>query len=393
MRRSVVAPLALLLPLAACRFGFESVGATPTDASPDAAPLPVLPCGAPPQFKLPVPPAFNTVTLSAIAATASVGGYDMIAVDSAGDVQGFAFAFDGAQLVQRATGAPVFSGATGVVAAVDTPDGILAAIEYGRPDPAGTTLVPLDAQLAPRGAQQMNAAWYSIDGALARTADGALAFLAAQTSEAVAAKRVSTSGTDLGASHLVISAAESASVASIAPAGAGFVVTWVSTPPSPNEVRAEILDAQLSVIAGPTTINPGAAFDGANPRGAHAPSADVYLFAWSFKGLNGDELWVSLRDRKLTELRAFQLATHGVLPRIVAGKDDFLVAWKDTSANTTSGIGAARVKFDGSFTPLMVSGNGGKALGWDLATRAGQPALLWIENASAPGLWLDPLCN
>ena len=80
-----------------------------------------------------------------------------------------------------------------------------------------------------------------------------------------------------------------------------------------------------------------------------------------------------------------------MLPRIVAGKDDFLVAWKDT--DTTSGIAAARVKFDGSVLRLVVAGNGGKALGWDLATRAGQPALLWIESATTPGLWLDPLCN
>ena len=395
MRRSVVAPLALLLPLTACRFGFEPVGDTPTDAGPDAAPLPVLPCGAPSQFMLPVPnpvaPGFNTVTLSAIAATASTGGYELLAVDSAGEVQGFAFAFDGPQLAQRATGAPVFSDATGVVAAVDTPDGILAAIEYGRPDPAGTALVPLDAQLAPHGAQQMNAGWTSMENALARTADGALAFLGAQTGPAVAAKRVSASGTDLGASHLVIGASEGASVATIAAAGTGFVVTWTSTPPSPNEVRAEILDAQLSVTVPPTTINPGAMFDGVNPRGAYAPSADRYLFAWSFKTPSTDELWVSLRDRQLTELRAFQLAPHGVLPRIVAGKDDFLVTWKDT--NTTSGIAAARVRFDGSVAQLVVAGNGGKALGWDLVTRAGQPALIWIESATTPGLWLDPLCN
>lgn len=390
VRRSVVAPLGLLLPLTACRFGFEE---RPADAGPDAAP--VLPCGAPTQFKIPVPtavaPGFNTVTLTAIAATATATGYDMLAVDSAGDVQGFAFGFDGPQLAQRASGALVFSGATGVVAAVDTPDGILAAIEYGRPDPAGTALVPLDAQLAPRGAQQMNAAWTSMDNALARTTDGALAFLGGQTSEAVAAKQVSASGTDLGASHLVIGASESARVPTIAPAGTGFVVTWTSTPPSPNEVRAEVLDAQLSVIVPPTTINPGARFDGDNPRGGYAPSADLYLFAWSFKTSTTDELWVSLRDRQLTELRAFQLSPHGVLPRIVAGKDDFLVAWKDT--NTTSGIAAARVRFDGSVTSLVVAGNGGKTLGWDLATRAGQPVLIWIESATTPGLWLDPLCN
>ena len=78
-------------------------------------------------------------------------------------------------------------------------------------------------------------------------------------------------------------------------------------------------------------------------------------------------------------------------PRVVAGKDDFLVAWKDT--NTATGIAAARVRFDGSVVPLVVSGNGGIALGWDLTTRAGQPALIWIENALTLGLWFDPLCK
>ncbi len=400
MRRSVVAPLALLLPLAACRFGFDPVGVKPADAGPDTpptTPLPVLPCGAPPQFVIPVATGLGsgsstTVTLSAIAATASDGGYDVLAVDSTGEVQGFAFAFDGPQLAPRATSAPVFSGATGVVAAVDTSDGVLAAIEYGRPDPIGTALVPLDAQLAPRGASQMNPAWYSLDSALARASDGALAFLAVQSGGGAEAKRVSSTGANLGVGHLVVDASEGVSVATIAAAGPGFLVTWTSTPPSPNQVRAEVLDAQMSVVVPPTTINPGALFDGNDPRSGYAASADRYLFAWSFKNASsGDELWVSLRDGQLTELRAIQLSAHSVLPRVVAGKDDFLVAWKDTS--TTSGIAAARVRFDGSVVPLVVTGNGGKALGWDLATRAGQPALLWIESSATPGLWLDPLCN
>lgn len=402
MRRSVVAPLALLLPLTACRFDFDPVHAMSGDAAP---PLPVLPCGAPPQFSIPAPAgtgsgSSTTVTLTAIAATAGDAGYHLLAVDSGGDAHGFSYAFDGAQLAPHAAGAPVFSGATGTVAAIDTPDGVLAAIAYGRPDSTGTALIPLDAQLAPHGAPQMNAAWYTLDGAIAGTSDGALAFLAGQSTDDVAGKRVSPDGTDLGAAHLLINAAEGISIATITAAGAGFLMTWDAATPSPplpkavHAVRAEVVDETLSVVMGPTTINDNDLDDmlnGENPHAGYAAAADRALFAWSFKTSTSDELWVSLRDGKLAELHAIQLSTHGVLPRVAAGKDDFLVAWKDT--NTTSGIAAARVRFDGSVVPLVVSGNGGKALGWDLATRAGQPALIWIESGAAPGVWLDPLCN
>jgi hypothetical protein len=399
VRRSVVAPLALLLPLTACRFDFDPVAARPGDAAPDAPPLPVLPCGAPSQFAIAAPGGSSTgsgsgagpVTLSAIAATATAAGYALLLVDSLGDVHGFSYAFDGPQLAPRTANAPVSSSATGTVAAVDTPDGVLAAIEYGRPDALGTALVPLDAQLAPRGSAQKNAAWYGLDGTLAHGPDGALAFVGAQSSGGAAAKRLTSSGADLGVGHLVVDASEGVSGATITAAGAGFVVTWTSTPPSPNLVRAEILDAQLSVTVPPTTINPGALFDGNTPHADYAPSADRYLFAWSFKTSSSDELWVSLRDGQLAEQRAVRLSTHGVQPRVVAGKDDFLVAWRDT--NTTTWIAAARVRFDGSVVPLVVSGNGGQALGWDLTARAGQPALIWIESATMPGVWLDPLCN
>jgi hypothetical protein len=395
VRLSVVRPLALLPLIAACRFDFNPLPAKPGDAAPDATP-PVLPCGAPPQFSIHGPVGTgsgSTVTLNVLAAMATDTTYDVFTVDSAGDVHGFSYAFDGSQLVPDAVDAPVFSGATGTVAAVDTGNGVLAAIAYGRPDATGTVLVPLDAQLAPGGTQQMELEWYTLDSAIARAADGTLAFLGGQASDDVAAKRVSPAGTDLGASHLVIDGAEGISVATITPAGGRFLVTWDATASSPNQVRAEIIDEQLSVVVPPTTINAGAMADGDNPRAGYAAAADRALFAWSFKTSpnNSDELWVSLRDGQLTELRAIQLSTHGVLPRVVAGKDDFLVAWKDPS--TTSGIAAAHVKFDGSVDSLVVSGSGGKALAWDLTTRAGQPALIWIETAMAPSVWLDPLCN
>jgi hypothetical protein len=401
VRRSVVAPLALLLPLTACRFDFDPVPAMPGDAAPDAPPpLPVLPCGAPAQFSAAGVTGAGTgsgsgsgalPSLTAVAATATAGGYAVLAVDSSGDVHGLSYAFDGALLGPRGPSAPVFSGATGTAAAIDTGDGILAAIAYGRPDSNGTDLIPLDAQLAPHGAPQRYTAWYTLDSAIAGSSDGALVFIGGNNNNDVMAMRVSPPGTGAGPSRKVIDGAEGISVATIIPAGARFLVTWEATTPSPNQVRAEVIDELLSVVVPPTTINPGAMFDGASPRAGYAAAADRFLLAWSFKTSNSNELWVSLRDGQLAEQHAIRLSTHGVLPRVAAGKDDFLVAWKDT--NTTSEIAAARVRFDGSVVPLVVSGSGRKALGWDVTARAGQPALIWIESTATPGVWFDPLCN
>lgn len=362
--------------------------------APPPPPPPLLACGVPPQFPISAPVGAGSgsggVALNALAATATSTGYYLLARDSAGDVHGFSFAFDGTQLAPRTANAPVFSGASGGVAALDTPDGVLAAIEYGRPDPTGTALVPLDAQLASHGASQNSTAWFSLDAAIAHAPDGTLAFLGVQSGGGAQAKRVSSTGASLGVAHQVVDPSEGATIATIAAAGAGYLVTWTARP-TPNLVRAEILDPQLSVVVPPTTINPNPMFSGENPRAAYAASADRYLFAWSFKTSTADELWISLRDHQLTELRAVRLSTHGILPRIAAGKDSFLVAWKDT--NMPSGIAAARVRFDATFDLLVVSGHGGSALGWDLTTRAGQPALVWIENGFPPGVWVDPLCN
>jgi hypothetical protein len=409
VRRSVVAPLALLLPVAACRFDFDPVRATPgADAAPPdmqpqqpPPPPPVLPCGAPSQF-----PAAGVTgagsgsgsgssalpSLTGVAATATADGYAVLAVDGNGDVHGFSYGFDGKLLTTRTAGAPVFSNATGTATVIDTGNGLLAVIGYGRIDSTGTDLVELDAQLVPQGTAQRYSAWYTLDSAIAANSDGTLVVIGGTSTDDVAGMRVSSTGVNPGPSRKLIDSTEGISIATIVPAGKRFLVTWDATTPSPNQVRAEVVDDALSVVVQPTTINAGAIFDGDNPRAAYAAAADRYLFAWSFKdGSSKDELWVSLRDGQLNELKAIQLPTYGVQPRVVAGKDDFLVAWKDTS--TPSGLFAARVRFDGSIVTVPVSGNGGKALGWDLTTRAGQPALVWIEDAATPGLWLDPLCN
>jgi len=385
-------PLALALPLlAACRVGFDRVpdGRAPGPDVPPPPPLPVLSCGASPQFAL-------DRAMTGLAATATDDGYYVFTVDDNGDVHGFSYEFDGDALAAATVDAPVFSGATGTVAAIDTGDGVLAAMQYGRPDAAGTALVPLDGRLAPRAAPQMHLAWYGLDSTVARGTSGGLAFLGQDSSGQVVAKLVSPTGQDLGAPHVAIDAGEDANIATIVPSSAGFLVTWAASTPSPNEVRAELLDKQLGVVLAPVTINPGATRDAVQPRAAYAAAADRYLFVWYSKLVSGeDELRVSLRslrDRDLVEITQFPLTLSGVLPRVIAGKDDFLVVWQDKASE--SGLEAARIKFDGSHGALAVSGRGGKAVGWDLVTRAGQPAVVWLEDdGTRRTMWLNALCN
>jgi hypothetical protein len=386
----------LLLPLAACRVGFDE---RPHDAMPPDAALPVLPCGSPTQFAITLPPGGGSGSgtaappnpLPAIAATATDAGYYVLAVDLAGNVHGLSYMFTSGSVAPAVTDAQVFSTATGTVAATATGGGVLASIVYGIPDATGTALVPLDAALEPHGDVQRYAAWFGSDRTIARGADGTLAFLG-ETAD-IAAKLVSADGTSLSSEHKVIDRGENPHDSTIIASDTGFLVTWSSAAAMPHEVHAAIFDGQLAApVVANTTINPLPMFDGQGPRASYAPGPDRYLFTWWLKSSSADEVWVSLRDGSLNEIRAVRLARRGQFPKVVAGAKDFLVVWHDLDA--ASGLGAARVNFDdASIQPLIVSGNGGGSLAWDLVSRAGQHALIWFEDGASPVVWLDPLCN
>ena len=398
--RLAVWSIAVTIPLAACRLGFDAKD-SPSDASPDMAPdaqLPVLPCGAPTQFAITLPPgggsgsgsgsAVNPVP--AIAATATDGGYYVLAVDLAGNVHGLSYMFSGDAVAPAVTDAHVLDNATGTVAALPVNGGVLASIVYGLPDATGTALVPLDAALEPRGDVQRYTAWFGSDGTMARAADGTLAFLGETTD--IAAKLVSPDGASLGAEHTVIDRNESAREPTITASDTGFLVTWSAGVASPDEVHAAIFDKQLAApVVHTTIINPSPMFDGQTARASYAAGPDLYLFVWWFKTSMSDEVWVSLRNGSLGEIRAVQLTKRGKFPKVIAGAKDFLVVWQDL--DSASGLGAARVGFNASAQPLIVSGSGGTMLAWDVVSRAGQPALIWFEDAASPTVWLDPLCN
>jgi hypothetical protein len=391
--RLAVWPIALTLPLAACRAGF--------DPQPDAPPAsPVLLCGSPPQFSITLPPGGGSGSgtgappnpVPALAATGNDAGFYVLAVDLAGGVHGLSYAFTSGSVAPAVTDVHVFSGATGTVAASPTTGGVLASILYGIPDATGTALVPLDGSLAPRANVQRYAAWFGSDRTIARAADGTLAFLGETTD--IAAKLVSPDGLSLSSEHTVIDRSEQPHDPTIIASDAGFLVTWSSAAPtSADEVRAAIFDKQLTApVVTTRTINPMPTFDGQGPRAAYAPGPNRYLFAWWLKNQTTDEVWISLRDGSLGEVRSVQVSRRGKFPKVIAGDKDFLVVWQDLDAD--SGLGAARVNFDdASLQPLVVSGNGGGALAWDLVSRAGQHVLIWFEDGASPVVWLDPLCN
>jgi hypothetical protein len=389
--QAVLRALALALPLAAaCRFGFEH---TPTDAASDGPPdahLPVLSCGAPPQFSL-----GGTACACGspgLAAAATDTEYYAFVIDSVGVVHGFSYGFDGGQLAPRKTDVEMFTGATvkgGAAAATQVGDQVMLSTLYGQPDALGIALVGCDSDLGALADAQMHAGWLGLDGTIARAHDGTLAFLGAQSNFEVDGKLVTPTGGDVGVPHTLIDRNEKTVSQAITAAENGFLVTWSAGLPDPNEVRAALLDSSLAVTVPSTTINPLTSFDGNEPRAAYAPSVGRYLFAWWFKS-PADEVWVSLRDQRLTEITAVRLSTHGKTPRVIAGDSDFLVVWTDDGV--PSGLAAARVNFNGGYSSLMVPGSS-MALGWDLVTRAGQPALVWLENSVPPTLRLNPLCN
>jgi len=361
---AVKTPAALLLipVVAACgRLGFEpGAGSDPVDPVPDGG-LDRLTCGAPAQFSV-------GATTSYLAAAATPHGYHVFTVDDAGDVRGFTYAFDTAGLVPQLADVALASDATGSIGAVSRGDEVVLAMPYGRPDPIGTQLIPLTAQLTSGGDPAKQADWFGSFSALAATPGGDLAFLGQLGNGEVDAKLVSPVGIDLGAPRPVIDAADGVTMPTILPTATGFVVAWSASAPTPNEVRAEILDAQLAITTPPTAVSTMTQFDPEVPRMGYLAAADTYLFAWAQKtGGTSDQVWVSLRDGSLRETQNLMIGS-GFSPAIVAGDQDFLLVWEDGPQ-----LGAARVTADGQVTPVSVLGSGGKFTAWG-SRRARRPA-------------------
>jgi hypothetical protein len=179
----------------------------------------------------------------------------------------------------------------------------------------------------------------------------------------------------------------------IVPVGANFLVVWNALV-GPSALHAQIFDDKLV----PQTLIKKVSFDQStsteSARAAYAAAADRYLIAWHQKASmgSGDEVWISLRDGSLAEIKTARVASQGIFPAIAAGDTDFLVVWQD--GGSPSHLGATRIAMDGTVTPVGVPDTGGTAAGWDVVVHNGQPAVAWVETGgTGPNLWLDPLCH
>jgi hypothetical protein len=384
----VVVPL-----LAACRFGFDAQpdGQVPPpppsiDAPPDAPPPAVLACGAPARFPMTNPPSFVT-------ATATAGGYNLITSDSIG-VHGFAYNFSGTTLVADRGDVLLYSGTTGELSTIANGDHSLVGVTSGTPMPNSTAVIALDAQLGMLSAPATHDTWVGGIGSLARNSDGTLAFLSTRFgSSEVDAQVIADDGTASGPPHVVIPDGSSPTIAA---SGADFLVTWNAFSDMSTKIHAAVYTLTNNSIvtkAGPQTISTDLVNDGFSPRGAYSAASDTYLFAWMQKpGDPLDQIRISLRDHNLNELRGISVPVgSGNLPIVVAGKDDYLVAWRIDTIR----LAAVRVKPDGTVIPVAIEGTAQDALGMDLVVREGQPALVWIERDLAGGATVrfDPLCS
>lgn len=372
------------LALAACgRGNFDRL----VDAVPDAAP-PVLSCTAP-QFSI------GDASLG-FAAIATQRGYDVFAVDGSGMLVGSAYAFDTSnpatvQLVTEVSDKLMHADVNGQLAVVAIGDDVLVAAGYGKP-PVGTELLAFDAQLEPRATVVPRDGVFGTAGSLARNRNGALVFAGQPSLQKVELQAVSPLGVDVAGTPpaTVNEGGNDLNNPSVLAVDSKFLAVW-NAPGSPSVVHAQLFDEQLaSPSAVPVQVSPTQMTNTEFPRAAYAQAADRYLIAWHQKAAASDEVWFSLRDGALGEIKSERLVARGVFPAIVAGDSDFLVVWQDGSMQPR--LSGARITMDGTVS-YVAPDSGATAAGWSLVTHNGQPALIWVEAGSTRStLWLDPLC-
>jgi hypothetical protein len=371
--------LLTVIPLiGACRLGFDAVPDDPADAAVDAPPT-VLACNTQPAFRLGSTP-------RKVAATAWRDGYLVVTADAAGKVRGSFYKFVAGTLVadQQDVGLADGMSDVGSVGTLALGDRMLLVV----PHDSSTQLITVDRALAPQPAED-HPSWLGGAATAATNSAGQVAFIAQHaTSGEIGAFLVGGDPAPL----VIAQAGEQAVSPSIMPAGANFLVVWDVVGPNHRIARAELVapvGGKLAVVHGATRLNTDDLFDAENPRGAYLAGADRYLTAW-MKKTNGDEIWASLRKPDLTaDGPDFLLGAQGNEPRVNAGSDDFLVAWKAADK-----LYATRVTTGGS-TAIDVPTAGGTVTDWDVVTRAGQTALVWVEadGGGAAMVKFDPLCH
>lgn len=396
--------LALPVALAACgRIGVDAIApdgsvmepdASP-DAPPDAPPPPTLACGTPVTFAL------NGST-DGLFATATPTGYAMFTRDVEGNVLGFTYDFDGTGLLKAGVRRKAIgSEATNVLIPVAMGSDLLLAMPYGLDQSTGTDLFWLDAQLTARTANPTRYDRIAPAGGLVRNAQGVAALLTQtiapddMTDELTEARLVTAAGNE-SAVPAAIANATNSDFPSLAPHAKGFIATWFA-PRVPQGIKAVHLDNTLAVTSTePTLISSD--LDASQVRAAYLAAADRYLFVWFRKTDTGaDEVVMTMRNGDLSAIENFppEILLSGTdrafEPVVVAGNDDFLVAWETVREDgATFDVAAARVSKKGEVFRPTIARTGGETIAWDLVVKDGQPALVWLEDPAS--LRFDAVC-
>jgi hypothetical protein len=384
-----------ILALVGCgRFGFEG-GAT---GAPDGSPAGdgaianprTLACGEPLRF------ATNANGLTALAAAPTAAGFVIAAIDAGQQLEGWSYAWKDAALEPTAEHV-VLGGDARTVGATGAGDDAIVVSVFGAAAPLGTTLYPIGDAFARRGPEVARGE-IAGDAPVAASGDDsgerAVALLTIDPLTAqVDVRAVSALGATLGPPTKVVDTTENASSVVLAPAGTGYLATWISRAQSPNSSRLALLDPAFGVVAGPVTVN-ATAFDATLGQAAWAASAGRYLITWYEKNDGGgDDVWFQLRGENLEPIApAVVLATNAYAPAVASDGAAFWIAYRETAEPQR--LAAARVAADGTVAPRAVSHSGGAPSAWGLVTRAGQSVLVWSEQGgSGPDLYLDPFCE
>lgn len=339
------------------------------------------------------PPRFQVAdTMSTLSAIATPAGFDVFPVDSGAVVHGLAYAMSGSGSLGAASNdVTVGQAAAGPVGVTVAGDNVVVSMPFNSGTP-GTQLIQLDRSLTAVGPKIMITNWSSpnnnLTGMVAYNGIDSVALLGGENG-GFSARLVSLDGV-ISPSHPVINGVAPAAPqgATIVRAGSGYVVSWWDG--QSGELDAELLDDNLAVVQPAVKLGQAS---GTPPRVAYLASAKRYGVTWWQKIGGIDYAFVGVFDASFAPVAEPVNVGAGTFSNIIAGDSDFLVVW-DGDAMTAPALGAARVLPDGSMVQLGIANSGGKQITWDLVSRAGQPALVWLEGGgTAPNLWIDPLCT
>jgi hypothetical protein len=375
--------LALWLVAACGRFGLD----TPTPPTVDAntSGVALLPC-TPTRF------ASGVSSVTALAAAAQPDGYTLFTTDAAGNVRGWAYAFQNGSLAATAANVGLDTGATGALGAVSIGTSVVLSSETGMPTATGTTLYGLDGTTLVQQRSAGRAQQFAATRPLAASGvDGSLAFVTvdAVTAE-VSARKITANGSDSSSPIAIVGAAAMASDVSIATAPGGYAVSYTTSATTPRQVELELLDTNLAVIAGPVAVD---AASGDEFRSVVASSGGQLLVAWHAKKTT-DEVWFALFGPSLVPISsATMLATSGSQTVAAGDAAGFTLAWLVYNP-TPNHLDGAHVAPDGTVAPRTIATSGGTPSAWALLSRAGQAALAWIESSgNGPDLYFDAMCG